>query len=105
MASTLIDQGTWDLRINKLDSALAAFQVAHELDPQAASFDGLACVAWRRGEVEQAIDLLKLALAMDPKYTQALANLAFILEQQGSFKQAEDLYRKAKKEMMVQKRQ
>ena len=82
----LLQQGSWD-------RSEAAFQVAFDLSPSAASLDGLGCIAMRRGHAAEAEHYFLSALEYDPEYARAMANLALLYEQEGLLAQAERFYR------------
>jgi len=94
-AAQLVDKGTLLLRWGELEAARAAFQVANELMPSAASLDGLGCVAFRTGDMVLAEEAFKRALALDPHYENARANLAFLYEMTGYSKEAGVHYEEA----------
>lgn len=91
----LIDQGTAALRSGDLRSARAAFQMADEVDPSAASLDGLGCVALADGLFERAEEFFVRAIRVDPNYGPAFANLALLYERAGLLEEARGLYRRA----------
>ncbi|MBX7143315.1 MAG: tetratricopeptide repeat protein [Oligoflexia bacterium] len=94
-AISLVDEGTLQLRQGELSSAEASFRVAYDLAYLPQALDGLGCVALRRQDFKNAEKFFRGALELDPTYIQALANLAFLLEEQGNSKKAEQLYRKS----------
>lgn len=94
-ARSLIDQGTVELRRGELDKAEAAYRVALELTPDSAALDGLGCVAFLRGNAATARTLFERAIELDPRYAQALGNLALLHEAEGNDARAAALYRAA----------
>lgn len=94
-ALALVDHGTSDLRAGRLGEAEAAFKVAFELALLPAALDGLGCVAVRRQHLDSAAEFFLAALRLNPQYTQALSNLAYVREEQRRGEEAEILYRKS----------
>jgi tetratricopeptide (TPR) repeat protein len=94
-ARKLVDRGTVELRRGALDKAAASYQLALELNPFPAAFDGLGCVAFLRGEFALAERYFKGALAVSPSYSETLGNLALLYEAQGRRMEAEELFKAA----------
>lgn len=88
----LIEQGRYYLRSGDLDKASAAFEVALEIAPAAAAFDGLGCVALLRGHYSEAERYLWKAYESDESYNHSLGNLALLYEARGEVSQAGSMY-------------
>ena len=94
-SSELIREGVIDLRQKDLDGAEAAFQTALEVQPQAAAFDGLGCVAFVRGDTVVAREFFLKAISVDHRYSEARLNLAILLEKEGDMYGANEMYRQS----------
>jgi tetratricopeptide (TPR) repeat protein len=92
MAHELVDVGTRFLRERRLDDARKAFELASELAPVAAAFDGLGCVALLEGRYDSAEGYFTEAYEMDGTYDQALGNLGLLKEVQGDPAAAKAIY-------------
>lgn len=93
-ALQLIDQGTRQLRQEELQKAQASYQLAYDLAKLPQGLDGLGCVALARGEYGLAEGYFKSALARDPYYETANANLALLYDLTGREREAQQYYRK-----------
>lgn len=91
----LVDQGVQLMRLNDLKSAQSSFKVALELAPIAAAVDGLGCIAFLQGDLDQAESKFLEAYNMDSTYDEALGNLAMVYEAQGKLVEARKMYTKA----------
>lgn len=91
-AKVLVDGGTVHLRAGDLDRARAAFALSADLALSAAALDGLGCVAFYKGNLGDAEAYFVRALALDPEYMDARANLALLFERQGRIADARLLY-------------
>jgi Tfp pilus assembly protein PilF len=58
-------------------------------------YNGLALVEQKQGQIDDAIEALKHAVALNPKYADAYNNLGVVYEQKGSLDLAIASYRKA----------
>ncbi len=91
-ALALIDQGTWYLRQAELEQAKASFEIANQIALTPQGLDGLGSVAMLEGNASVAERQFVEAYSMDPSYSEALANLALLYEQQGLWPEAQRLY-------------
>ncbi|MCB0336878.1 MAG: tetratricopeptide repeat protein [Bdellovibrionales bacterium] len=89
----LLKRGIVLLRLDQIDQARAAFEVSLETYPSAAALDGLGVVALRQQQFPAAEQYFIDAFQLDHEYYQALANLAFLYENQGLISDATRLYR------------
>ena len=92
---TQIDKGVLKLREGELEEAKAAFKVSLELNPSAAAYDGLGCVAIMEKRYSDAETLLWKAYNMDRQYDHVLGNLAFLYEAKGEIQTAKRFYLEA----------
>jgi tetratricopeptide (TPR) repeat protein len=97
-AIKLVDAGTLALRQGRLKQAEAAFNMALEISPLPAAIDGLGCVAFLRGDLDTAQRYFLMAYKRDPKYANALGNLALVYERQGDMAAARRIYERALRE-------
>ena len=93
--SSLFNRGVMHLKTGDLDQAQIAFNLILELKTIPEALDGLGCVALRRQEYRMAQKFFILAWQIDPKYTQAVANLAYLYEITGKLDLAERTYQNA----------
>ena len=91
-AEELVDVGTAFLKERRLDEAERSFELASELAPSAAAFDGRGCVALVRGDLEEAERFFEQAYWMDAGYDDALINLGLVKELQGEIEDARRNY-------------
>jgi NAD(P)-dependent dehydrogenase (short-subunit alcohol dehydrogenase family)/radical SAM superfamily enzyme YgiQ (UPF0313 family) len=69
---------------SRRQEALTELSMASQLDPANPRFlNSLAVAQWETGQAEQAQDSLRRSLALDPRHTQAMLNLALIMEAMG----------------------
>jgi Tfp pilus assembly protein PilF len=94
-AQALIDQGTVYLRRGALAEARGSFEVSYDTNISAAALDGLGCVSFLEGEVEQARDYFLAAYRYDPSYAQSLSNLALLYDFIGESEAALEVYSRA----------
>lgn len=94
-AIELVDQGTTDLRANRLEEAEGAFAAASEISPIAAAFDGLGCVALMRQDFSLAERYFVYSYQVDPDYINSLGNLALLYEIAGLSESAARTYKMA----------
>ncbi|MCI5065288.1 hypothetical protein MRY87_06155 [bacterium] len=94
-AQALIDQGTLYLRQGALAEARGSFEVSYDTHISAAALDGLGCVAFLEGEIEQARDYFLAAYRFDPSYAQSLSNLALLYDYIGESEAALEVYTRA----------
>lgn len=94
-AERLVNQGTAFLRAGNVADAKSSFNVALELTQEAAAWDGLGCVAFFEGKLEDAERYYFRALQIDSSYIDALGNLALLYEAKGEVAKAEYYYQKA----------
>ena len=93
-ALELVDQGTIALREIRLERAKGAFLAALEVSANAAAFDGLGCVAFLSGDLDQAESFFLQAYKQDPNYVNVLGNLALLYESRGEAELAYEMYQK-----------
>lgn len=94
-ALELVDRGVALLREEALEEAAASFHLSLQLVPLPQSLDGLGCVAFRLGELEEARRYFEAAYRLDEGYETALGHLAMVAEAQGDQLTAHRLYRAA----------
>jgi TolB-like protein/DNA-binding winged helix-turn-helix (wHTH) protein/Tfp pilus assembly protein PilF len=81
--------------IGQEDLACAEFQLAHELDPLGPSItSGLARCVYRAGHFEEAVQMMKDILEIDPTNSDALWALGEFYERKGMFPEAIEQYQK-----------
>ncbi len=84
--------GDWD----NLDHAQSAYTLARELSPEDPRvIDGLGCVAWRKGNAEQAEFYFRRAAELNRAYDRPVAHLALVAEQRGHTVAAKELLQRA----------
>jgi Flp pilus assembly protein TadD len=93
-ALLLVDVGTRLLREANVIEARKAFELASELAPVAAAFDGLGCVDLLEGRYVSAERYFREAYEMDRSYDEALMNLGLLKELQGEHAEAKAVYLK-----------
>jgi len=91
-AQGLVDIGTEFLRRRELREARKSFELASDLAPVAAAYDGQGCVALLEGRYMDAEELFREAYYMDRDYDEALANLGLVKELQGKVDEARGMY-------------
>jgi Flp pilus assembly protein TadD len=91
-ARLLVDKGALALKNHMLTEAVAAFRMARNLSPIAASWDGLGCVALMRGELPRAEKLFRRAMKVDPTYHHVYSNLAILEIAKGDKRKAQEYF-------------
>lgn len=91
-AEALVEQGLRSLRDQRLADAQSAFSMAYDLVPLAAALDGQGCVAFVRGDTNEAEVFFRRAYKSDKGYYQALAHLALLYDVTGRRDEARRMY-------------
>ena len=97
-ARSLVTQGVQHLRLGQLDRARASFEVAYQIANLPEAIDGLGCVSFIEGDLDQAERYFVEAYERDPEYVHVLGNLSLLYEARGEKKLADKLYRLALRE-------
>src|SRR5690349_11621883 len=95
-ASQLVEDGKYQISVGDLDLALETFRKSVELD---ASAEGLTYVAWLlnlKGHVDEAIDLCKQAIKLDPEFGNSLNDLGSYYMKKNQLEEAIPWLQKAK---------
>jgi tetratricopeptide (TPR) repeat protein len=93
--AALYDIGIIDLRADKLDEARSYFQKVLRIEEDADSYRALGSVYMFQGKYDDAIEVDKKALVLNPADPQSWSNLASAYLYSGSKEKAEQNYRKA----------
>ena len=93
----LIDQGTQNLRLGKLEEARAAFELAKQLNGAPAAIDGLGCIAFLRGDFSIAKEYFLQAYSIDDTYIESRSHLALLYDYLGHKNESEIVYKRAMK--------
>ncbi len=91
-AEELVNVGTELLRRRKLKDADKAYELASELAPLAAAFDGRGCVALLENRFGEAEEYFFRAYDMDASYDEVLLNLGLLYQRKGDNSQARAIY-------------
>lgn len=94
-AQLLNAQGVFALQKRDLTKAESLFSLSREIVQSAESLDGLGCVAFERGEYEEAKDFFSEARRVNPQYARVLGNAARVYEKTGDYEVALRLYQRA----------
>jgi Flp pilus assembly protein TadD len=90
-----VNTGTIHLLQGDLEKAEASFLLAKEIAKLPEALDGLACVAFLRGDFERAEEGFTWIIEQFPDYAAVYGNAALLLEAQGKKEQARAYYLRA----------
>lgn len=96
-AKGYVEKGVLLLDQLKFDDAEAAFLLSLKIEPTPQGYDGLGCVAFRRGDYNAAELLYKKVIEKYPWYRTVYGNLALLFDTTGRHDGARELYYHASK--------
>lgn len=93
----LVEEGVALLQEGKLKKADAKFRMAEALAPSPEVYEGLGCVAHKKGELERAEHFFLLIRESYPEYGHVLGNLALLEAAKGNLYRAQQYFEEALK--------
>jgi Flp pilus assembly protein TadD len=94
----MVEEGVTLLEEGELKKADAKFRMAEALAPSPEAYEGLGCVAHKKGEFERAEHLFLLIRERYPEYGHVLGNLALLEVAKGDLHKAQQYFEEALKQ-------